>query len=135
MHITTYSNAEGLAARSLPSVLAQTHENLEVIVVGDAATPDVEAAVRSFDDPHVRLVNLTVRGPYPDDPLGLWLVAGTAPANEGLRLARGDWIAMNCDDDIFTPDTSRFCSPRRAGSVSSWSTGRSADATRTDGSS
>jgi hypothetical protein len=36
--------------------------------------------------------------------VGLWYVAGTAPANEGLRRATGQWIAMNCDDDIFTPD-------------------------------
>jgi hypothetical protein len=104
VHITTYSNAEGLARRSIPSVLAQTYDNLEVLVVGDAATPEVEEAARSFDDPRVQFVNLTVRGPYPDDPVGLWHVAGTAPANEGLRLAGGQWIAMNCDDDAFTPD-------------------------------
>lgn len=104
VHITTYSNAEGLANRSIPSVLAQTYDNLEVIVVGDAATPAVEEAARSFDDPRLRFVNLTVRGPYPDDPVDLWHVAGTAPANEGLRLAKGQWITMNCDDDAFTPN-------------------------------
>jgi hypothetical protein len=104
VHVTTYSNAEGLATRSIPSILAQSYENLDVIVVGDAATPDVEEAARSFDDPRLRFVNLTVRGPYPSDPIDMWHVAGTAPANEGLRLARGQWIAMNCDDDAFTPN-------------------------------
>lgn len=102
--IPTYSNAEDLAQRSIPSVLAQTHENLEVIVVGDAATPEVEEAARSFDDPRVQFVNLTIRGPYPSDPLALWHVAGTAPSNEGMRLASGQWITCNCDDDLFRPD-------------------------------
>jgi hypothetical protein len=102
--IPTYSNAEGLAKRSIPSVLAQTHENLEVIVVGDAATPDVEEAARSFDDPRVHFSNLTIRGPYPSDPVDLWHVAGTGPSNEALRLANGQWIACNCDDDVFRPD-------------------------------
>jgi hypothetical protein len=104
VYITTYSNAEDLATRSLPSVLGQTHENLEVIVVGDDATPDVLEAVRSFDDPRLDFVNLTVRGPYPDDPVAFWHVAGTGPANEGLRRAQGQWVAVNCDDDAFTPD-------------------------------
>jgi Glycosyl transferase family 2 len=102
--ITTYTNAEALATRSIPSVLAQTHSNLELWVVGDAASPEVEETVRSFDDPRVNFVNLTVNGPYPDDETGLWQVAGAAPFNEGLRLARGEWIAPNCDDDVLVPN-------------------------------
>jgi len=104
VYITTYSNAHDLATRALPSVLDQTYDNLEVLVVGDAATPEVEAAVRSFDDHRLHFVNLTIRGPYPEDDVGFWHVAGTAPANEGLRRASGQWIAMNCDDDVFTPN-------------------------------
>jgi hypothetical protein len=102
--IPTYSNVEGLAERSIPSVLAQTYDNLEVIVIGDAASPGVEAAARSFDDPRLRFVNLGIRGPYPDDPIELWRVAGTAPSNEGVRIAQGQWMGVNCDDDIYTPD-------------------------------
>lgn len=102
--IPTYSNAEGLAERSIPSVLAQTYENLEVLVIGDAASPEVEAAARSFDDPRLRFLNLGIRGPYPDDPVELWRVAGAAPANEGVRLAQGQWMGVNCDDDAYTPD-------------------------------
>jgi glycosyltransferase involved in cell wall biosynthesis len=104
VYIPTYSNAEDLARRSIPSVLAQTYDNLEILVIGDAASPAVEAAARSFDDPRLRFLNLGIRGPYPDDPVELWRVAGTAPTNEGLGLAKGQWIALNCDDDAFTPD-------------------------------
>jgi hypothetical protein len=102
--IPTYSNAEALAKRSIPSVLAQTYQNIELVIVGDAATPEVEEAVRSFDDPRIRFQNLAIRGPYPTDPVQFWFVAGTGPGNECLRLARGQWIAHNSDDDVFTPD-------------------------------
>jgi hypothetical protein len=101
--IPTYSNAESLAERSIPSVLAQTYENLEVLVIGDAAPPEVEEAARSFDDPRLRFLNLGIRGPYPDDPVGLWRVAGSAPSNEGVRIAQGQWIGVNGDDDLYTP--------------------------------
>jgi hypothetical protein len=102
--IPTYSHAEALAGRSIPSVLAQTYQNIELVIVGDAATPEVEEAVRSFDDPRIRFENLPIRGPYPTDPAQFWFVAGTGPGNECLRLARGQWIAHNSDDDVFTPD-------------------------------
>jgi hypothetical protein len=102
--IPTYSNAEGLRERSLPSVLAQTHGNLELIVVGDAAVPDVEEVVRGFDDPRVRWRNREVRGPYPDERELLWLVSGVPPWNDALELARGRWIAPFSDDDALRPD-------------------------------
>jgi hypothetical protein len=102
--IPTYRNAKGLAERSLPSALAQTHRNIEIIVVGDAAPPEVEQAVRRFADPRIRFVNLERRGPYPEDPDALWFVAGTMPLNEALRIARGQWVAILNDDDEFRPD-------------------------------
>jgi hypothetical protein len=102
--VPTYTNAEALRERSLPSVLSQTHENLEVIVVGDAAGPDVEEAVRTFDDPRIRWRNREVRGPYPERLDLLWMVCGVAPWNDALELAGGRWIAPFADDDALRPD-------------------------------
>jgi hypothetical protein len=102
--IPTYSNHEALANRSLPSALAQTHRNIEVIVVGDNAPPESAEVVRNSGDKRVRFHNLTVRGPYPDDPYRAWLIVGSAPYNTGLALAQGLWIAPLGDDDAFTPD-------------------------------
>jgi hypothetical protein len=102
--IPTYANAVDLETRSIPSVLAQTHANLEIIVVGDAAGPEIEDVVRSFADSRLRYENLTIRGPYPEDPVAQWLVAGTNPVNEGLRLASGSWIGLNADDDALAPN-------------------------------
>jgi glycosyl transferase family 2 len=101
--IPTWTNVDALVKVSLPSVLAQTYERMEVIVVGDAAPPEVERAVASFGDKRVRFYNLPYRGPYPSDPQRRWYVAGIPPANEAARLARGAWIAQQDDDDEFTP--------------------------------
>ena len=43
--LTTYQRPELLRSRSLPAVLAQTHRNLEVLVIGDGPDP---AAERSY---------------------------------------------------------------------------------------
>ena len=102
--IPTYDNHRLLRERALPSVLAQTYEELEVIVVGDAAGEAARQAVEDAGDPRVRFVDLPYRGPYPDDPAQRWYVAGVPPFNEGLRQASGLWIAPLDDDDAFAPD-------------------------------
>jgi Glycosyl transferase family 2 len=101
--IPTYDQHELLRHRSIPSVLAQSYQNFELIVVGDAAPEEARLAVESFDDPRIRFTNLDYRGPYPEDPQNAWLVAGTPPYNEGVDLARGLWIAALDDDDAYRP--------------------------------
>src|SRR6266850_768429 len=64
--IPTYGRSELLSERALPAVLAQTHERIEVLVVGDAAGPETASAVGRFDDSRVEYVNLTQRYDYPD---------------------------------------------------------------------
>lgn len=101
--IPTWSNVEALLSRSLPSVLAQDHSALEVIIVGDAATPAVVEAIGAVGDPRVRFENLPLRGPYPSDPREAWLASGTPPFNAAVRLARGRWISPMSDDDRLEP--------------------------------
>ena len=102
--IPTYENTEQLLERSLPSVLAQTYERLDVLVVGDGAAPEVEHAIRRVGDSRIRYVNLTHRGPYPEDAALRWMVAGGPAANEGMRMAAGRWIAQMDDDDSCPPN-------------------------------
>ena len=102
--IATFDNYELLGVRAIPSVLAQTYQTFEIVVVGDAAPDQAQAVVESFGDARLRYSNLTYRGPYPSDPVARWHVAGVPPYNEALRLARGQWIAPLDDDDAFRPE-------------------------------
>jgi glycosyltransferase involved in cell wall biosynthesis len=101
--IPTYDHHRELRERALPSVLAQTYQNFEIVVVGDAAPEAARDAAASFDDSRIRFSNLLYRGPYPEDPALRWRVAGVPPYNEAVRLARGLWIAPLADDDAFRP--------------------------------
>jgi hypothetical protein len=100
--IPTRDRPELLTDRALKSALAQTHANLEVIVVGDAAGPDTEAAVAAAGDPRVRFVNLTQRFERGDD--SQWLTAATLARNHAYGLANGLWLLDLDDDDSLRPD-------------------------------
>jgi hypothetical protein len=102
--IPTYNRFELLRDRSLPSILAQGYENLEVIVSGDDSPAETAQVVEELGDPRVRFINRAVRGPYPEESQKRWLMSGTPPMNDGLAAARGRWIAILGDDDEVTPD-------------------------------
>jgi hypothetical protein len=102
--IPTWNRPRELVERAIPSVLAQTHGRIEVIVVGDCSPPEVGEAVAAVGDPRVSFHNLTLRGPYLDDEYRGWLAAGTPAFNAGVVQARGLWIAPLGDDDEFAPD-------------------------------
>lgn len=91
-----------LMERSLSSILGQSYERLQVVVVGDDATPELARAVRSLPDPRVSFVNLTSRV-VRDRPELHWLAAGTLPRNEAYRLTEGSWTLDFDDDDALRP--------------------------------
>lgn len=102
--IATYNRADLLVERSLKSVLAQTYQNFEVIVVGDGCTDHTAEAIATLHDPRIHYFNLNERGKYPQNPKHCWFVAGTLPVNYGNKQAKGLWIAHLDDDEIFTPE-------------------------------
>jgi glycosyltransferase involved in cell wall biosynthesis len=102
--IATYNRAELVTTRAIPSILAQDYQNLEVLVVGDACTDDTAERVARIGDSRVSFRNLPKRGNYPDNPDWRWMVAGSAAMNEGLRLAKGDFVTHLDDDDEHLPD-------------------------------
>jgi len=108
VRIATYQNSDILINRTIPSVLGQTYQHFEIVVIGDECSPEhsarIESWMRSRGDPRIRFVNLEKRGCYPVKPAHRWQVAGTKPANVGIELAKGDWIAPLDDDDEFTAD-------------------------------
>ena len=101
--IPTYTGHETLRERAIPSVLAQSYENFEIVVVGDAAPPEAAEVVASFGDERIVFENLPVRGPYPDDPFDRWNVTAVPPYNAAVRRASGRWISPFADDDALRP--------------------------------
>jgi len=101
--LPTYQRSELLRSRALPAVLAQTHERLEVLVIGDGPDPAAEAIVLELGDERVRWMNTSQRYIYPE-PRQHWLAASTLTRNEGYRLARGRWLFDFDDDDSLPPD-------------------------------
>ncbi len=99
--VATTGRAE-LTERSLPSILAQTYRNLEVVVVGDAVGPEVGDAVAALGDERVRFATTTHRVVHPA-PQRHWLTGSTMARNEANRLARGRWLLMFDDDDALRP--------------------------------
>jgi Glycosyl transferase family 2 len=101
--VPTYMNVNGLVNVAVPSVLAQTYANWELLIVGDCSPPEVGEALDEFDDPRIVYHNRERRGPYPDDPVAMRLVMGGPPFTEAVRRSHGRWIAPFADDDAYVP--------------------------------
>lgn len=106
--ITTADRGQVLAERALTSMQQQTYRNLQVIVAGDQCEDDTAERVAAFKDDRFIFVNLPARGPYPHHPRDRWLVAGSYPGNEALRLCRGDLVTHIDEDDTYDPDRIRI---------------------------
>jgi glycosyltransferase involved in cell wall biosynthesis len=89
-------NRPELALRAVRSALAQTLDDLEILVVDDAS--DVDPAVVAGVAPNVRVLRQQ-----------RWQGVSAA-RNRGVREARGEWVAFLDDDDLWSPDKlSRQC--------------------------
>lgn len=89
--IATYNWSAALRC-AIRSVLLQTVQDFEVVVVGDGCTDDSAEVVAAFADPRLRWHNL-------DRAHGSQWAAN----NHGIRQARGDWIAYLGHDDVWYP--------------------------------
>lgn len=84
--IPSYNRARTLG-RALDSVFAQTHKNLEVIVVDDGSTDGTDGLVKNYDVIYHKTKNRGV----------------SAARNAGFSLSRGEWIALLDSDDEWLP--------------------------------
>lgn len=85
---------EGVIEATLRSVLAQTFDDLEVIVVDDGST-DATASVLdqvAATDSRLRVERLAVNG------------GRSAARNRGMSLARGRWVTNSDADDLWAAD-------------------------------
>lgn len=84
-------NAGLYIAEAIASVLQQTFDDFELLIINDGSTDNTAAIVESFDDDRIVLVNQKNQG-----------VAGAL--NTGLKLSRAPYIARFDADDICYPN-------------------------------
>ncbi len=105
VYTPTYNRGEILIERAVKSVLAQTYDNFEYVIIGDCCTDNTEKLVSQIKDPRIRFYNMKTKSAgYPLTPEGRWLAGPVKAANKALDMIRGDWIARLDDDDTFTTD-------------------------------
>ena len=86
--VPTYNRARK-CKRAVESVLAQTHQNVEVIVVDDGSTDNTQELIENMDSrvKYIRQENAGV----------------SAARNSGLRVANGEYIGFLDSDDRWLP--------------------------------
>lgn len=84
-------NAEQYLEESIESVINQTYNNFELLIINDGSTDSSEQIVKNIDDPRITLVNN-------DGNRGLIYTL-----NKGIELAKGSYIARMDSDDICHP--------------------------------
>lgn len=91
--ITPTHNRSDLLTRSVNSVLAQTHDHLELIIVDDCSSDDTPAVARSLmaSDSRVRYIRNAQNLHAPQS------------RNVALEAARGEFVAFLDDDDEWMP--------------------------------
>lgn len=93
--ITTH-NRKALLERAVKSVLAQTYENMELIIIDDASSDDTQqyCTELSRNNEKIRYVHI----PKAESR------GGNYARNLGIENARGEWIAFLDDDDEWLPE-------------------------------
>ena len=104
VRIPTFGSVDLLLERAIPSVLAGSYRNVELLVCSDGPQPHARAAVEGLTDPRVRYLERQERPHYPSRASSFWQVAGTSAVNRLVDEARGDLIAPLDHDDAFTHD-------------------------------
>ena len=91
--ITPCYNGEKYIAQTIRSVLEQTYENWEMLIVDDGSSDGSADIIRSFSeaDPRIRLLQQENTG-------------SAAARNAGIRAARGRYLALLDADDLWEPE-------------------------------
>jgi len=88
--IPLYNKASSIS-RAIQSVLRQTYDDYEIIVVNDGSTDDSKNVVEQNNNPQIRLINQSNAGV-------------SAARNRGIVEAKGEFVAFLDADDEWEPN-------------------------------
>lgn len=90
--VTTMYNIEGYIEQCIESLCAQTHKDIEIILVNDCSTDGTMAVVSKFTDPRIKIVNHQQN-----------MGAGWG-RRTGIAASTGDYVITIDGDDWVAPD-------------------------------
>ena len=83
-------NSEPYIAQAIISVLRQTYNNIEIVIVDDGSTDRTGEVIRNFDDARIKYLYQNNHGV-------------SHARNRGLEISRGEFIAFLDSDDRWVP--------------------------------
>jgi len=85
-------NRADILPRAIKSSLSQTYQNIELIIIDDGSTDNIEEIVKGFRDSRIQYIRFSKnRG-------------ASAARNTGIKSSRGDFIAFLDSDDEYLPE-------------------------------
>ena len=85
-------NAEKYIEKCILSILNNTYQNFEIIIVDDGSTDKTKEIIHSFNDNRIKIINQKRKGP------------GSA-RNKGLSISKGEYIYFMDSDDTINSNT------------------------------
>ena len=89
-------NKGGFIKKTVESVISQSYDNFEIIIVNDGSTDNSASVVEGIDDNRITLINQENQG------------EGVA-RNTGIRHANAEWVALLDADDTWHPQFLERC--------------------------
>lgn len=94
--VPTYQNCDKLKI-AIDSVLAQTYQNFELLIIDDGSNDGTKAMVKQFKDSRI---------------FYKWQFNSGGPANprnQGIKISKGEWIAFLDSDDSWKSNKLQIC--------------------------
>ena len=89
-------NHEKYIDETINSVLSQTYEDFELIIINDGSTDNTEDAIRSYKDKRIKYYHQNNQGAH-------------VAINKGIKMSCGHYVAILNSDDVYTPNRLRRC--------------------------
>lgn len=89
-------NHELYVASAIDSVLGQTHDDFELIIIDDGSTDGSREIISDYSDPRIKVIFQENQGAH-------------AAINRGLNMSEGEYITILNSDDTFDKDRFEKC--------------------------